>query len=115
VRDLLHVADLADLVVEQAAAMATFAGTVQNVGGGAACTTSPRELSALCADICGRRIEIARDPTTRAADIPYYVSDCRALTARSAWQPRRSVPDIVGDVHRWLINERKWLQPVLQG
>jgi CDP-paratose 2-epimerase len=115
VRDVLHVADLADLVAEQAGAMHRYTGRVHNVGGGAACSTSLRELTALCRDISGQRIEIGRDPKTRAADIPYYVSDCGALAALSGWRPRRTVTDIVRDVHRWLVEERHWLQPVFQG
>jgi CDP-paratose 2-epimerase len=115
VRDVLHVDDLADLVCQQVGAMADHAGQVRNVGGGAACSTSLRELTALCGDISGNRIPIGRDPATRAADIPYFVSDCRTLEARGAWRPRRSLADIVGDIHRWLVEERRWLEPVFQG
>ena len=112
---MLHVADLADLVLEQAGAMEAHAGQVRNVGGGVERSTSLRELTGLCAEISGRRIQIGHDPATRAADIPYYVSDCAALAAHSGWRPRRSLPDIVGDIHRWLVEERRWLEPVFQG
>jgi len=115
VRDVLHVEDLADLVAEQAGAMGSYAGRTQNVGGGVAGSTSLRELTAFCGEMSGRRIEVGRDPTTRAADIPYYVSDCTALASQSSWRPRRTVADTVGDIHRWLVEERRWLEPVLQG
>ena len=115
VRDVLHVDDLADLVCEQVGAMAAFAGRTQNVGGGAGRAISPRELTALCGEVSGNRIAIGRDPATRAADIPYFVSDCRALEQRGAWRPRRALADIVGDIHRWLVEERRWLEPVFLG
>jgi CDP-paratose 2-epimerase len=114
VRDVLHVADLADLVVEQAGMMGAYAGTTQNVGGGMACSTSLLELTALCCRISGRHVEIARDATTRAADIPYYVSDCGLLATRSQWQPRRTMVEVVGDTHRWLLDEREWLEPAFR-
>jgi CDP-paratose 2-epimerase len=115
VRDVLHVDDLVDLVAAQASAMAEHAGRVRNVGGGAANSTSPRELTALCQDLSGRRVEIGRDPATRDADIPYYVSDCTTVTAHAGWRPRRALTAIVEDIHRWLVDERSWLEPVFSG
>jgi CDP-paratose 2-epimerase len=115
VRDVLHVADLADLVVEQAGAMADWAGTLQNVGGGDSRSTSLLELTRLCRKISGQHVELGRDPPTRPADIPYYVSDCAAVARRSAWRPRRTLMQVAGDIHRWLVDERSWLEPVFQG
>lgn len=113
VRDILHVADLADLIVEQAAAIGKHAGGPQNVGGGAANSVSLCELTEYCQEISGYRIAVGHEEATRDADIPYYVSDCASLAARSTWRPTRSVATILGDVHRWLIEEREWLQPLL--
>jgi CDP-paratose 2-epimerase len=113
VRDVLHVADLCELVARQIADPARYAGAVCNVGGGAALSTSLAELSQLCAEVSGQRRPVACDPTTRKADIPYYVSDCRALAARSDWRPRRSLHALLHDVHRWLVDERSLLEPIL--
>jgi CDP-paratose 2-epimerase len=115
VRDVLHVDDLVDLVAAQASAIGDHTGQVQNVGGGADNSTSLRELTALCRDVSGRRVEIGCDPTTRDADIPYYVSDCAAVTTRTGWRPRRALAGVVEDIHRWLVDERRWLEPVFQG
>jgi CDP-paratose 2-epimerase len=112
VRDVLHVDDLADLIVEQARGITVHAGGALNVGGGAHRTASLRELTTLCQAISGNRIDVGQDPTTQAADIPFYISDCRALAARSAWQPRRTIPDIADNIHRWLLEERRWLEPL---
>ena len=115
VRDVLHVEDLADLVVEQAGAMARYAGQTHNVGGGAAGSVSLRELTALCTEISGRLMDIGSDPATRAADIPHYISDCGVLLSHSHWRPRRPMTTIVNDIHRWLVEERRWLEPAFRG
>src|SRR5207244_1550975 len=44
VRDLLHVADLADLLHRQMQTPETWVGRVYNVGGGRTCSVSLREL-----------------------------------------------------------------------
>lgn len=95
--------------------MGSYAGQTHNVGGGTAGSVSLRELTALCEKISGRHIDIGKDPPTRPADVPYYVSDCSALAARSRWRPRRTVTDVADDIHRWLVDERRWLEPVFQG
>ena len=97
VRDVLHVDDLCDLIVEQAADPARYAGTVHNVGGGAGNSVSLAELTALCGELCRTRRNVGGDPATRAADIPYYVSDCAALAERAAWRPRRGIAHLLDD------------------
>jgi len=47
VRDLLHVDDLADLIVAQVEGLERFAGGLFNVGGGPACSLSSQETTAL--------------------------------------------------------------------
>jgi len=113
VRDVLHVADLCDLVVAQIANIAVHDGVVANVGGGAARSTSLRELTHACEKIVGTKIPIAAQPQTRPADIPYYVSDCSALYQRTQWRPKRGIYDTLEDVHRWLRDERGWLEPIM--
>ena len=113
VRDILHVADLYDLLVLQIADLDGQAGRVYNVGGGDAISVSLRELTDHCADLTGRRLDIASIDETRAADVPYYVSDTAAITAATGWTPTRSVADILGDIHAWLNDHRDIVEPVL--
>jgi CDP-paratose 2-epimerase len=115
VRDVLHIADLCDLVLEQVADPARHAGAARNVGGGPARSTSLAELTSLCGAITGNRRPIGADATTRAADIPWYVSDCAELSRHTAWHPRRTLAELLDDVNRWLVNERKMLEPVFAG
>jgi CDP-paratose 2-epimerase len=79
VRDVLHVADLLDLICRQIDAFERHSGKTYNVGGGLALSVSLAELTALCAARTGERLELGSDPTTRPADIRYYVTDTAAV------------------------------------
>jgi len=113
VRDILHVEDLFDLLVLQVAELDRLDGGVFNAGGGAAVSVSLRELTQLCAALTGQKLNIGRDKETRPADIPYYVSDCALLTRATGWQPKRDAAAILGDIHRWLVEDRAQLEPIL--
>jgi CDP-paratose 2-epimerase len=114
VRDVLHVDDLYDLLVRQLADLdRNSAQAFYNVGGGMENSVSICELTALCQEITGKRIEIGRVAETRDADIPYYVSDCSAVTGATGWQPRRNLRIILEDVHRWLVDNRHQVKSVL--
>jgi CDP-paratose 2-epimerase len=102
VRDLLHVADLAELIDDQLLRPEHWAGAVVNVGGGAHGSLSLRETSALCEEITGNSLEVLASPATRAGDVPIYISDCRALAALSDWAPARAPRQILKDIHDWL-------------
>jgi CDP-paratose 2-epimerase len=114
VRDVLHVDDLYDLLVRQLADLErNFAPAFYNVGGGMDNSVSLCELTALCQEISGKRIEIGRVAETRDADIPYYVSDCSAVKDATGWQPRRNLRTILEDVQRWLVDNRHLVKSVL--
>ena len=113
VRDLLHVADLVDLLDEQLAAPDTWAGTF-NVGGGRNGSLSLSELTELCREITGRRVAIesaADEP--RPGDVPLYLSDCGRLFQHSAWRPRRDPRGILGDVFEWVQANEQAVQSAL--
>jgi CDP-paratose 2-epimerase len=110
VRDLLHIDDLADLVVTQVEAFERLDGQVFNAGGGLACSLSLQETTAVCEEITGRRITIAPRPDARVADIKLYVTDNSRVTAATGWTPRRSAGDVMRDLHDWMIAEAASLE-----
>ena len=114
VRDILHADDLFALLLLQVAGWARLDGGVFNVGGGPSVSISLRELTDHCATITGRRLDISRDPDTRPADIPWYVSDSRSVAGITGWQPRHGVAGILNDIHRWLVDHRLQLEPILK-
>jgi CDP-paratose 2-epimerase len=114
VRDVLHVADLFDLISLQTAALDQHAGRSYNVGGGVQTSVSLAELTDLCRARTASRLEPGEDPTTRPADIPYYVTDHGAVTRATGWTPKRSVEMILEEVLDWLGRHRAAVEPVLE-
>jgi CDP-paratose 2-epimerase len=113
VRDVLHVADLYDLIRLQIADLPRHSGSVHNVGGGHARSVSLAELTTMCRTHAGGSISIDATPRTSDADVPYYVADNAAVTAATGWQPARSLETLLDDVFTWLRRERAALEPVL--
>lgn len=113
VRDLLHVEDLADLVLEQIARPEVFDGRVYNVGGGRAVSTSLKELTGICQELTGNEIEIGSVPDTNPLDVRIYLSDAARVQRDFDWSPRRSVRDIASDTTAWLRDNLELLRPYL--
>jgi CDP-paratose 2-epimerase len=74
---------------------------------------SLRELTAMCEQRAGRRLQFGEVAETAAADIPYYVSDNAQVSALCGWSPRRSVETLLDDVFAWLGSEEARLRPIL--
>lgn len=113
VRDILHVSDLAELIIGQLRRIAEFRADVFNIGGGAGRSVSLLELTRLCEEMTGRRIAIGSVAETRPADVKWYVSDASAAARVFGWQPVRSVAQVVGDTLAWIRHREKALQSAL--
>lgn len=113
VRDILHIADLYDLIRIQVEKIEQYNGRTFNVGGGNRTSVSLAELTGLCRDLTGREIDIASDPETRPADVPYYVTDNAAIGEAAGWKPQRTVETILQDILDWLKDNRAQLEPLL--
>lgn len=112
VRDILHVEDLYDLLKIQMADAQRFEGQVFNVGGGPGNSVSLLELTRLCEEVTGNRLEIGSEAAERDADIPYYISDINKIVEISGWRPSRTPRQVVEDVFRWIDGNRDMLIPV---
>lgn len=112
VRDLLHPADLYELMVRQNAVLEKHPGAIFNVGGGRTGSVSMQELTALCQKATGRTVEVASDATTSPVDIPLYISDNARVTGTFDWQPRQSPAAIMGDIAGWIAGNEAQLQPL---
>jgi CDP-paratose 2-epimerase len=115
VRDVLHVDDLADLVMEQLQDFPRWDGWVGNVAGGAGNSASLVELTRLCEDITGRKTVISASRDTRRADLRIFIGDCRRLHARTAWRPHRTVSRVIEDLASWILEERVALEALHDG
>jgi CDP-paratose 2-epimerase len=114
VRDVLHVADLYDLLRIQIADLSRYSGSVHNVGGGHAQSTSLAELTARCRARVRQAVHIEADPRTHDADVPFYVTDNRGVTEATGWSPTRDLDVVLDDVFAWLRDNRAVLEPLLR-
>lgn len=109
VRDLLHVADLLELIDLQLTDPDEWAGAVFNVGGGLESSLSLLEASAVCAELTGSDLEVGSVAETRPGDVPIYISDCRRLFAHTDWRPSRTPREILADILAWIEENQREL------
>jgi CDP-paratose 2-epimerase len=114
VRDVLHVADLFDLVDYQVQHLARLDGGLFNVGGGLSNSLSLFELTEACRQITGNTVPVTASLEERPGDIPWYITDNSKVTATTGWQPSRSLHQLLQDTYEWLLENEKTLQPIFQ-
>ena len=106
-RDLLHVDDVCELVLEQLADPAGWDGATVNVGGGVAGRLSLRETTEICVELTGNEVPIEPVAQARPGDVPLYATDCRRLFGRTDWRPARAPRTVLEDTLEWIeANER---------
>jgi CDP-paratose 2-epimerase len=113
VRDLVHVDDLCDLILDQVTSFDRYHGQLFNVGGGRDCSLSLREMTLLCERITGQEIPITASVENRPADVRVFLSDCNRLTNFSGWEPRRDATNILMDTWNWIRAEENTLRSTL--
>jgi CDP-paratose 2-epimerase len=110
VRDFLHVDDLCDLVAEQIENFDRWDGWLGNVSGGLDNSASLCELTALCAEISGKKISILSVPANRPNDLRIFVADCTRLFEKTQWRPKRDVRRIIQDINDWVTSHSAELE-----
>lgn len=113
-RDILHINDLFNLVDYQSHNIDSLNGEVFNVGGGNEVSISLLELTQLCEEITGNKIEISRIPETRAADIRLYITDNSYVTSKTGWKPEISPKQIISDIFAWIKENESDLEKILK-
>lgn len=110
VRDLLHVDDLADLIMRQLDDLGRFSGHTFNVGGGVSSSLSLQETTALCRELTGNSVSCAGVQATRPGDVRLYVTDNARIQALSGWSPRRPPTNILSDILAWIRQNESLVQ-----
>jgi CDP-paratose 2-epimerase len=105
VRDVLHIDDFCDLLVDQVHHFALYSGRCYNVGGGLRNSLSLQETTRLCAEITGNTIPLASSAVMRPADVRLYISDHRLISSVNGWHPRRDTRTALTDIFHWLRTE----------
>jgi CDP-paratose 2-epimerase len=112
VRDVLHIDDFCDLLVDQIQHFALYSGRSYNVGGGLGNSLSLQETTRLCAEITGNTIPLSSSVAARPADVRLYVSDHRLISSINSWQPRQDAYCTLTDIFNWLRAEETQLRPL---
>ena len=113
VRDILHIDDLFQLVDYQINNLSSLQGKLYNVGGGFENSVSLFELTSICEEITGNKIQIDQIAETRQADIPLYITDKAKITKETNWEPSKGVKDTVKDIYIWLKENENKVKPIL--
>jgi CDP-paratose 2-epimerase len=105
--------DLYDLLTMQLRQLDRCSGATYNVAGGTDRSVSLRELTEWCRHLTGKRVQIGQVTETRPADVPFYIGDSRSVQAATGWEPQRKLDRLLDDIHRWLVEQRARLEPIL--
>jgi len=112
VRDVLHIDDFCDLLIDQLQHFALYSGRCYNVGGGLGNSLSLQETTRLCEEITGHTIPLSSSTTTRPADVRLYISDHRLISRVNGWHPRRDTRTTLTDIFDWLRAEEMQVRPL---
>ncbi len=113
VRDLLHISDLANLVMLQLKVMPQLKGEIFNIGGGLQNSLSLLEMTGLCEDITNNEIEIFPDLEGRPGDVPWYVTDSSKAKALFNWEPKQNCTQIFQEIYEWIRDNQDSLKLIL--
>ncbi len=113
VRDVMHIADLFDLIDYELHNFDKVNGQTFNAGGGLGCSVSLLELTDICARITGNKVGAKSVAETRKGDIPIYITDNTKIVDSICWKPKKTMDDIIGDITQWINNNEKQLKPIL--
>lgn len=98
VRDILHVEDLIDAMEASRARKDICQGQVFNLGGGIGQSVSVNEMLTLIKNELGIERKFTHGEV-RPGDQPLYIANTGKLSSMTGWQARRSILDILHDIH----------------
>jgi CDP-paratose 2-epimerase len=113
VRDVMHIADLFDLVDYEIHHFDQVNGHTFNAGGGLASSVSLKELTDICATVTGNHVKANSDPQTRRGDIPVYITDNTRIHNHIGWQARHNATKVVEDIFNWIRENEQQLKKIL--
>ena len=109
----MHIDDLVRLIDWQIHHIDQVNGETFNVGGGIDVSFSLLELTELCQEVTGNKIQILPELQTRTADIKIYITDNTKVTSTTGWSPTKSMKDLVQDTYNWMKENEKSLKQIL--
>lgn len=114
VRDLLHVDDVVSLIDLQIHQIEKFQGKIYNVGGGVENSASLLEMTSICENITGNKIQIDSEVETRTADLRIYITDNSLIEKEIGWKPTKNAEQIFTDIFHWIKENETQLESILK-
>ena len=114
VRDVVHITDVCRLITKQIKKINSINNLTLNVGGGSKNAISLKNLTRICQKITSNRIKIFSKKVTSEYDIPYYVTNNSKVNKIYNWNPEKKILDIVKDIYKWMILNRKILKKYIK-
>lgn len=114
VRDILHVDDLIDLVDLQIHQIELFKGKIFNAGGGLQNSCSLQEMTTICENITGNKIQIGQEEQNRPADLKIFITDNTKIEKEIGWKPKISPEKVFEDIFYWIKENENQLEKILK-
>jgi CDP-paratose 2-epimerase len=113
VRDFIHIDDLYMAIKVQLENFEDYNGQTWNIGGGLENSVSLQELTALCEEVTGNKIEISSVKEDRPADLRFFITDSSKFLARSGLSWDKDAKQTVQDIYDWIHANENDLKPIL--
>lgn len=114
VRDILHIEDLIELIDLQIHHIEKFNGKVFNAGGGIHCSASLQEMTKMCEEITGNKIQINSVKENRPADLKVYITNNTSIKNEIDWKPKQNIENIFTDIYKWISKNENDLKHILK-
>lgn len=113
VRDFIHIDDLYAAIKLQLSDFQAYTGDVFNIGGGLENSVSLQELTTLCEEITGNKIDIASVTEDRPADLRFFITDSTKFLEKSGLTWQKDAKQTVSDICEWIRANEPSLKPIL--
>lgn len=113
VRDFIHIDDLFDVLKLQLSNFDSFNSEVYNIGGGVENSLSLQEMTKVCQEITGNKIEIKKEENDRPNDIRMYISDTTKFQKKTGWKCKKNAKQTFEDIYKWILDNKNQLEPIL--
>ena len=113
VRDFIHIDDLFDILDIQLNNFAQYNGQTFNIGGGVKNSLSLQELTKLCENVTGNKLNITKVRETRPADLKSFIMDSRKISKVANWQQKIDAKKTIQDIASWIHDNENLLRPIL--
>lgn len=107
VRDIIHVYDVCELILEQINKIDKINNKIFNVGGGIKNSISLKQLTSKVQKITKNNIKIGRKLKTSIYDIPYYVTNNKKIYYYYNWRVKKNIDDILNDTFQILSKNKQ--------